>query len=503
MPDFLTSNSSTAPGLATLAARVGAGQRSGLRTGLRNKLALLLAAGALGACSLNPALVRPEAPVAAVYPAETGGPIMANLGWREFFSDPRLQALIAAALENNRDLRTAALRIEEARALYNIQTADLLPNLNLGATGNSQRTPANLSTTGGAYVSRSYQVGLSLASFELDFFGRVRSLNQAALATYLATDEARQAAQLSLVAQVANAYLNERAYAEQLTLAQRTLEGRETGLKLAKQRFDVGAFSALDLRQNEILVQTARVSVVQLGRQRAQAENALTLLVGQPLTNLPQGQTLSAQNVSTTIPAGLPSDLITRRPDIRAAEQRLESANANIGAARAAFFPRISLTAGYGTASPTLSGLFDSGSNAWSFAPTITLPIFDAGRNKANLDVSQVRKELAVVDYEKTIQTAFREVADALVARGLIDDEIEAQEAVRVANADRVRLADLRYQNGITSTLELLDAQRDLFSAEQALVQARLLRLTNAIDLYRSLGGGLTETSVPLAATTR
>lgn len=473
-----------------------------LQTGLRNTLAVLLAAGALGACSLNPKLVQPEAPVAASYPADAGGAISANLGWREFFSDPRLQALIAMALENNRDLRTAALRIEEARALYNIQSADLLPTFNVQAAGNAGRTPGALSTTGSAYVSRSYQVGLSLASFELDFFGRVRSLNQSALASYLATDEARQAAQLSLVAQVASAYLNERAYAEQLALAQRTLEGRDTGFRLARQRFEVGASSALDLRQTEILVQTARAAVVQFGRQRAQAENALTLLVGQPLVNLPEGQTLSAQNINTSIPAGLPSDLITRRPDIRSAEQKLEAANANIGAARAAFFPRISLTAGFGTASPTLSGLFDSGSHNWTFAPLISVPIFDAGRNKGNLDVAEVRKELAVVEYEKTIQTAFREVSDALVARGLIDEEITAQEAVRVANADRLRLVDLRYQNGIASSLEQLDAQRDLFSAEQTLVQARLLRLTNAIDLYRSLGGGLVETSVPVAAAT-
>ncbi|MDB5841141.1 MAG: efflux transporter outer rane subunit [Herminiimonas sp.] len=462
----------------------------------------MLAAGALGACSLTPELVRPEPPVAAVYPAESGGQAATSLGWREFFPDRRLQTLIAAALENNRDLRTAALRIEEARALYNIQSADLLPNLGVGASAAQSRTPAGLSPTGAAVIGRSYQVGLSLASFELDFFGRVRSLNQAALNQYLATDEARQAIQISLVAQVANAYLAERAFAEQLGLAQRTLDSRETAYKLANQRFEVGASSALDLRQNEVLVQSARVSLLTLARQRAQAENALTLLVGKPLTDLPPAQTLSAQNLVTDIPAGLPSDLIARRPDIRAAEQRLQSANANIGAARAAFFPRISLTAGVGTASTALSGLFDAGTFTWSFVPQLVLPIFDAGRNRANLDITQVRKDVAVADYEKTIQVAFREVADALVARGALDQQIAAQQAVQAAQAERLRLADLRFQNGIASSLEVLDAQRELFTAEQSLVQTRLLRLTNAIDLYRALGGGLNET-VSLTSTNR
>ncbi|MDO8304794.1 efflux transporter outer membrane subunit [Herminiimonas sp.] len=464
----------------------------------------VLAASVLSGCSLAPKFLRPEAPVAADYP--TPSAVAANqsrateTGWRTFFPDARLQSLISTALVNNRDLRVAALRIEEARAQYNIQSADLLPNFNGTATGARARTPGSLTSSGNSTVSSNYQVGLSLASFELDFFGRVRSLNDAALAQYLATEEARQAAHISLVAEVAKAYLAERAYDEQLTLAQNTLDSRNTAYGLAKQRFEVGASSALDLRQNEALLQSARVAQLTLARQRAQALNALTVLVGQPLTDLPPAQPLSAQNIVADIPAGLPSDLLTQRPDIRSAEQTLRAANANIGAARAAFFPRISLTAGVGTASNSLSGLFENGSRAWSFAPQLVLPIFQGGRNTANLTLSEVRKNIAIANYEKSIQVAFREVADALVARSLLDEQIDAQGLVQAAQAERLKLANLRFDNGIASSLDVLDAQRELFSAEQSLVQARLLRLTNAIDLYRSLGGGLAETSVATAS---
>lgn len=460
---------------------------------------LMLAAAAatmIAGCSLTPELVRPAAPVAPAFPPHAAAPTDAgraavDIGWREFFPDARLQALIASALENNRDLRIAALRIEEARAQYNVQAADLLPNVNAGVSGSRSRTPGGVSATGRPLVTNVYQVGLSLASFELDFFGRVRSLNEAALAAYLATEEAQRAAQISLVAETAKAYLSELGAGEQLVLAQRTLEGREQGYKLSRQRFDVGASSALDLRLNETLVQSARVSVLQLQRQRAQARNALTLLVGTPLGDLPTGADLSSQNVVTAIPAGLPSDLLANRPDIRAAESRLVAANANIGAARAAFFPRISLTAALGTASTALSGLFEAGSMSWSFTPQLALPIFDAGRNRGNLDLAVVRRDLAVTDYERTIQGAFREAADALVARGTLEEQVEAQRLVREAQADRLNLADQRFRAGVASTLDVLDAQRELFTAEQSLVQTRLLRLTNAVDVYRTLGGGL------------
>ena len=468
----------------------------------------LACAALLSACSLAPTYERPAAPVAAAFPTDSAGaasrtsvplPLPADAkaavdtGWREYFTDARLQQLIAAALDNNRDLRTAALRIEEARAQYNIQSADRLPNVGLSAADTRAKTPAFLSTTGQSTIGKRYDVGVSVSSFELDFFGRVKSLSDAALASYLATDEARQAAQIALVAQVAQAYYTERAYAEQYALAQQSYEARARTYKLTQQRAEVGASSRLDLRSNETLMETARAAALTLARQRAQADNALTLLVGQPATAaasgaMPSDQVIDALNA---VPEGLPSDLLTRRPDIRAAEQRLKAANANIGAARAAFFPRISLTAAIGSSSPSLGGLFDSGSGSWSFAPQLTLPIFDAGRNSANLTLTEVRKNLAVADYEKTIQTAFREVADALAARDYLGEQVNAQRAVQDAQADRLKLLQLRFDNGVASTLDVLDAQRELFSAQQSLVQARLLRTTTAIDLYRSLGGGL------------
>ncbi|MFS2004213.1 efflux transporter outer membrane subunit [Duganella sp. CT11-25] len=468
----------------------------------------LLGAALLSACSMAPTYERPAAPVAAAFPADSAGaaartsvalPLPADArsavdtGWRDYFSDPRLQQLIAASLENNRDLRTAALRIEEARAQYNIQSADRLPNLNASFGAAKAKTPAFLSSSGETTIGKRYDAGVSVSSFELDFFGRVKSLNDAALSAYLATDEARQAAQIALVAQVAQAYYTERAYAEQYALAQQTYEARARTYKLTQQRAEVGASSRLDLRSNETLMETARAAALTLARQRAQAENALTLLVGQAPASaasgaMPGDAQLDALNA---VPEGLPSDLLARRPDIRAAEQRLKSANANIGAARAAFFPRISLTAAVGSSSPSLGGLFDSGSGSWSFAPQLVLPIFDAGRNRANLTLTEVRKNIAVADYEKTIQTAFREVADALAARDYLGEQVNAQRAVQEAQADRLKLLQLRFDNGVASSLDVLDAQRELFSAQQTLVQARLLRTTTAIDLYRSLGGGL------------
>jgi multidrug efflux system outer membrane protein len=474
-------------------------------------VALAAAALLLSGCSLAPTYQRPDAPVAGTYPAVpaaaggTGGLAPAgkaatDTGWREFFTDARLQQLIATALDYNRDLRTAALRIEEARAAYNIQSADRLPNLNGTLGGSRARTPRSVSATGQEITSTRFDAGLAISSFELDFFGRVKSLNDAALATYLASDEARQAAQISLVAEVAKAYFTERAFAEQYRLAQQTYEARARTYKLTQQRVDVGASSRLDLRSNETLMETARVAALTLARQRAQAANALTLLVGQApaaaadaATDTAAGAMASdaAIDAMSAVPEGLPSELLARRPDIRAAEQRLMAANANIGAARAAFFPRISLTAAIGSSSPDFSGLFDSGTGSWSFVPQLVLPIFDAGRNRANLNLSEVRKNIAVADYEKTIQTAFREVADALAARTYLGDQVAAQRAVQDAQADRLKLLQLRFENGVASSLDVLDAQRELFSAEQALVQARLLRTTSAIDLYRALGGGL------------
>jgi len=477
-------------------------------------LTATLGVALLSACSLAPTYQRPQAPVAAAFPADSAGagartsvalPLPADArsavdtGWREYFTDPRLQQLIGAALDNNRDLRTAVLRIEEARAQYNIQSADRLPNVNANLADTKAKTPAFLSPSGQTTIGKRYDAGLSVSAFELDFFGRVKSLNDAALASYLATDEARQAAQIALVAQVAQAYFTERAYAEQYALAQQTYDARARTYKLTQQRAEVGASSRLDLRSNETLMETARAAALTLARQRAQAENALTLLVGQPPSGAASGAmpTDAQLDALNALPADLPSDLITRRPDIRAAEQRLKSANANIGAARAAFFPRISLTAALGSSSPSLGGLFDSGSGSWSFAPQLVLPIFDAGRNRGNLTLAEVRKNIAVADYEKTIQTAFREVADALAARDYLGEQVSAQRAVQEAQADRLKLLQLRFDNGVASSLDVLDAQRELFSAQQSLVQARLLRTTTAIDLYRALGGGLKKPGPP------
>jgi len=472
-------------------------------------VAAAFSAALLAGCSMAPAYQRPAAPVASDYAFSPSGaaaktgfdtmlagegiPQAVDTSWRSYFVDPHLQQLIAAALEHNRDLRTAALRVQEARALYEVQSADRLPSVSGSVAATKAKTPAFLSTTGQSAIGKRYDVGLAVTAFELDFFGRVKSLSDAALASYLASDEARQAAQIALVAQVAQAYYTERSYAEQQSLAERTYQARNSTYQLTRQRAEVGASSLLDLRSDETLMQTARAAALALARQRAQAENALTLLVGQPPAapasgNMPSDGLIDAM---VTLPTGLPSDLLERRPDIRAAEQRLKAANANIGAARAAFFPRISLTAGLGSSSPSLQGLFDSGSGSWSFAPQLVQPIFDSGRNRANLNVSEVRKDLAVADYEKTIQNAFREVADALAARDYLGEQVAAQRAVQEAQADRLRLLQLRQQNGVASSLDVLDAQRELFNAQQALVQARLLRTTSAIDLYRALGGGL------------
>lgn len=472
---------------------------------------LLLVAGVLTGCTLAPHYDRPAPPVADSFPVAPEGYATAevksgetrravDIGWREFFRDPRLQSLIATSLENNRDLRTAALRIEEARALYQVQRADLLPTVNVNGSYTRARTTAAEAATvlGQPGVTEVYQAGLGISSYELDFFGRVRSLSNAALSQYFATEEAHRSAYISLVSEVAKAYLAERSFAEQYDLARDTLKARESTYGLAKQRFEAGATSALDLRDNESLVAQARVAAAQLARQRAQAQNALEVLVGKPIgtiENLPAPVRLSDERIISDIPAGLPSDLLEQRPDIRQAEQQLLSANANIGAARAAFFPRITLTANAGTISPSFSGLFDAGTRAWSFAPQLVLPIFDYGRNLSNLDLANVRKNIQIANYEKTIQTAFAEVADALVARGTLEDQVTGQEQVRNAEQARYELARLRFRSGIASYLDELDAQRQLFTAEQALIQARQLRLNNAIDLYRALGGGLKENS--------
>lgn len=474
----------------------------------------LATAATLAGCSMIPTYERPAAPVAAQWPASTasaaGGSTAkpaADLVWQDFVGDAALRELIRLALTHNRDLRVAALNIEQVRAAYDIRRADLFPNINLAATGTRQPK-----TDGSGAIASAYTAGLSAAAWEIDFFGRVASLKEAALAQYLATEEARSAAQISLVAAVANAWLSLQTNDELLALTQRTLATREDSLRLTQLRLDNGAATALDLRQAESLTATARAALAQQQRLRALDVNALTLLVGQPLSDTllaapgaavrraapPQASTGEIQAVAVLgapfkdVPAGLPSDLLTRRPDIRQAEQQLIAANANIGAARAAFFPRIALTAGVGTASSQLSGLFKSGAWGFTLSPQALLPIFDAGRNRANLASSQAGRDIAVAQYEKAIQTAFREVADALAGRATLDEQLAAQQAQATAEADRFRLADLRYRNGVASSLDLLDAQRALFAAQQAVAQTRLAALQNQVTLYKVLGGGAT-----------
>ena len=444
-----------------------------------------------GCMSFIPPYEQPAPPVAAVYAPElapagaAGTAAAADIEWQRYFADARLRRLIETALVNNRDLRVAVLNIEQARAAYQIRRADELPSLGAGAS--AQRQPGS----GGGLVNTS-AVGLQVTGYELDFFGRVRSLSQAALAQYLATEEARKTVQIALVASVANTHVSLLADAELLRVTRETLTTREDSFKLTKLKFDNGASSELDLRQAEQLLEGARATLAQTQRQRALDENALVLLLGQPLpADLPPALALAEQPVLADLPAGLPSELLTRRPDVRAAEQQLLGANANIGAARAAFFPRISLTANAGTASTELSGLFKSGSFALTGA-TLLQPIFEAGRNQANLDVAKANREIAVAQYERAIQTAFREVADALAGRATLGEQLRAQAALTNAAQATFKLADLRYRNGASSYLEVLDAQRALFAAQLATVQVQAQQVQNGVTLYKVLGGGWT-----------
>jgi len=450
-------------------------------------LALLAAAGCT---NLAPKYERPAAPVAPAFSADAGaaGQVQAsNIDWQSYFADERLKRLIGVALTNNRDLRVSVLNIEQARATYGIRRADRFPTVNAGATATAQpeteTTPARL-----------YTVGLSVSAYELDLFGRVHNLSEAAFAQYLATEEGRKAAQITLVSAVANAYLTLIADDELLGLTRETLKTREESYSLSKLKFENGAASEIDFRLTESLLESARASLAQFTRQRAQDENALVLLLGQGLpSDLPPPLAMSEQRLATDLPVGLPSDVLARRPDVLQAEQQLIAANANIGAARANFFPRITLTGSVGTASTELNGLFKSGSSAWTFAPQIVLPIFDAGRNKANLEVSKVNRDIAVAQYEKAIQSAFREVQDALAGRATLGEQARAQLAQTNAEQVRFKLADLRYRNGASSYLDVLDAQRSLFTAQQGLVQVQAQQVQNLVTLYKVLGGGWTE----------
>lgn len=459
----------------------------------RNATMAFIGAALLAGCSFIPTYERPEPPVPATYrdaaPADSAQSLATTApGWREYFTEPRLQQLIGIALENNRDLRIAVLNIEQARAAAQIRRADQFPGVGLAA--NASRSPA----AGSGDLTNTFSVGLAVSSWEIDFFGRIASLKDQALAQYLATEEGRNAAQLSLVASVASGWLNLLADEELLRLSRQTLATREESVRLTKMRLDAGVTSALDYRQAQSLEQVARATLAQQQRQRAVDENALVLLLGQALPpevrNTLAASALQDAPAMAELPAGLPSDLLMRRPDIRQAEQQLIAANANIGAARAAFFPRIALTAQAGTASGELSGLFRNGSWGFTLAPSLLLPIFDAGRNQANLESAQAARAIALAQYEKSVQTAFRDVSDALAGRSTLQDQLQAQRLQAEAEAARLQLADLRYSNGVSSYLDLLDAQRSLFAAQQAVVQVRLAMLQNQVALYRALGGG-------------
>jgi len=463
----------------------------------------LIVAALLGGCSLMPNYERPAAPVSAAWPSgpsyqpekmDTSAQPVANIAWRDFFTDARLRQLIALALANNRDLRVSALNIERARAEYGIQRAALLPTISAAADQTAAKIPAGLSSSGQEQITRQYTARLGATAYELDFFGRVRSLSEAALQRYLGTEEARQAQQISLIAEVASDYLILVADQQRLKLASETLASQKVTYDLSQRRFSAGTTSGVSMYEAEASVEAARAEVALFTSAVALDQNALTLVVGSPLTAdlLPPAPALSVDAVTSlaAIPAGLPSDLLQRRPDVRQAERTLQAANADIGAARAAFFPTISLTATAGTASSSLSGLFKNGTSAWTFMPLISLPIFDAGANSARLTVAEVDRDMALARYEKSIQSAFREVADALAQRGTLDERLAAQEALVEAMSKSYRIYEARYRLGADSYLNALISLRALYAAQQTLISLRLSNTTNQVTLYKALGGG-------------
>ncbi|MBE0618470.1 MAG: efflux transporter outer membrane subunit, partial [Proteobacteria bacterium] len=422
--------------------------------------------------------------------AAAGAPAPADLPWREFFVDERLRALLTLALENNRDLRVAALQIERSRAQYGIQRAELLPKVNATGGAIAQRLPADLSSTGEAAISHHYTVGAGVAAYELDLFGRVRSLKDRALEQFLATEQARRTVQISLISEVATRYLTLGADLERLQLARQTLASQEASYALAQRRFELGVASELDLRQSQTTVEAARVDISRFTAQVARDRNALELLVGAGIAPELLPTELGAVAALKDLSPGLPSEVLRRRPDLLQAEHQLEAARANIGAARAAFFPRITLTTSAGLGSSELSGLFAEGTGTWSFLPQITVPIFAGGANRANLEVAEVDREISLAQYERAIQGAFREVADALAEWGTVGEQLKAQEALVEAATASHSLSDARYRNGIDSYLVVLDSQRALYGAQQSLISVRLIRSANLVTLYRVLGGG-------------
>lgn len=484
-------------------------------TPIRMTLAALAVTSVLSGCTLMPRYARPDAPVPAQFAGATAAatvaseaaasaetPVIADIGWREVFTDPALQQVIQLALDNNRDLRVAALNIEVARAQYRVERAALVPGVDATGTANNARTPSELAVPGQPPVFRTYSANVGVSAYELDLFGRVRSLKEQALQQFLSTAEARRSTHISLVADVATAYLTLAADQELLQLAQSTLTSQSDSYRLQQRSFELGVASQLTLRQAQTTVESARVDVERYTAQVAQDRNALVLLVGTQLPEsllpraLPDGASVEG-NVLAAVPAGVPSQLLQRRPDILEAERNLRAANANIGAARAAFFPSISLTATLGSSSSSLSGLFESGTRAWSFVPQLTLPLFNAGRNRANLDMAKANRDIEVARYEKSIQTAFREVSDALAQRDTLGRQLQAQQALVDATADSYRLSQARFERGIDSYLQALDAQRSLYGAQQTLITTQLSRITNLVTFYKAMGGGWLQPDGP------
>ena len=461
----------------------------------------------LGACTLEPHYQRPPAPVPVLPGGAAGETVAADIGWREFFPDPQLQQLIGLALTDNRDLRVAALNVQSAQAQYRIQRASLFPTVDASAVEQVQHIPIGVLTSGfppsvlggaalptNGVTEHTYNVGVGFTSYELDLFGRIRSLSHAALQQYFSSGESRRSVQLTLVAEVATAYITVLTDQTLLDITRDTLKSQEESYALTQKQFNGGTTTELALRQAETTVDTARANLAQYNRQLAQDRDALQLLLGAPIPDgIDFSGGLDRGNMVAELEEGIPSDVLVRRPDVLAAEHQLMAANAEIGAARAAFFPAISLTGNFGTESTQLSGLFKGGSRAWAFSPQVSVPIFAGGANVANLQATKFARDTAVAQYEKAIQTAFREVADALVARGTLDEQLAAQQALATASAAAYRLADMRYRGGVDSYLTALVAQESLYSAQQQLQTVRLLRLQNLVTLYKALGGGLRE----------
>lgn len=449
----------------------------------------------LGGCiNLVPQYERPEAPVSDKWlpPASTPkGQVAADIDWQQFFTDSRLKRLLSLALENNRDLRLATLNVEKAQAQYRIKRADTLPTIDASVSGTHSRTPGSLSTTGSALTSHDYSAQLGLSSYELDLYGRVHNLEGEALEDYLELTETRRSTQISLVAETATAWLTLASDKELLRLAQETLDSQLKTYELTKGSFELGGSSALSVAQTQTSVESARADAAKYESQVLQDINALRLLVGSDIPDeLLPGDSLESVAALVQVPAGLPSSLLQRRPDVLAAEHALKSANIDIGVARAAFFPTISLTANAGSSSAALSSLFKSGSGAWTFAPSISVPIFDGGSNRATLDKAKTEREIQVQTYQQTLQSAFKEVANALAERSTLDRRIEAQQALTDASRISFELSDALYRGGSKSYLDALDAQRSLYSAQQDLISLRLTEQSNRVTLYKVMGGG-------------